>query len=106
MTTLSWISRGGPPAALLAAMLVISPAGAANSPQHRFSISGSLSRTDAASTTANDNGGTLQMKSTLSRPTPGSDVQSGGNFVVMAKIVASPLGCASDVIFVDGFDGP
>jgi hypothetical protein len=106
MTTLSWISRGGPPSALLAAMLAIAPAGAANSPQHRYTVSGSLTRSDVASATTSDSGAALQLKSTLSRPARGNDVQSGGSFVMMAKIVASPLGCASDTIFVDGFEGP
>ncbi len=103
MTTLSWISRGGPPAALLATMLAIAPASAANAPHHRYSISGSL--TPSGVSTASTNGG-VQLKSTLSRPATGNDVQTGGSFVVMAKIVASPMGCASDTIFVDGFDGP
>ncbi|MEO7433003.1 MAG: hypothetical protein ABIR62_13470 [Dokdonella sp.] len=101
MTTLSWISRGGPPVALLAVALTIAPAGAANSPQHRYSITASLTPSGVSTTAAN---GGVEMKSTLSRPASGNDVQSGGSYVVMAKIVASPMGCASDTIFVDGFE--
>jgi hypothetical protein len=40
----------------------------------------------------------------LSTPSRDVGLQSGGDFVVLAKLAESPLGCASDVIFADGFD--
>lgn len=101
MTTLSWISRGGPPIVAVAALLAAGTSVAAGAPQHRYSIAASLTPVSVA--TAHD-GGTIEMKSTLSRPPPSNAVQSGGRFVIIAKIVASPMGCASDTIFVDGFE--
>jgi hypothetical protein len=44
------------------------------------------------------------VKGRLSSPPRDVGLASGGDFVVMAKLAMSPLGCASDLIFANGFD--
>jgi hypothetical protein len=101
-TSLQWV-RGGPRfglIALLAGLPLVHAAG--ETPAHRYSISGSLEAVAAEKATS---GAPLGIEGRLSAPPKDAGLQSGGDFVVMAKLAESPLGCSgSDTIFADGFD--
>jgi hypothetical protein len=69
---------------------------------HRYSISGSLA---AVAVEKAETGAPLAVGGRLTAPSKDVGLQSGGDFVVMAKLAASPLGCSGDdTIFADGFD--
>ena len=100
MAILSPVIRGGPLLGVLVALsLAAAPATASDGQRHYYSIQGSL--TPTASPTSS--GGGLEMKSRIAA-TPSALPQSAGNFVLTARLAASPLGCAGDTIFEDGFD--
>lgn len=69
---------------------------------HRYSMQGVLE----ASATDTSAGASMQLAGRLSAPESGVALQSGDGFVLLAKLAESPLGCGSDTIFFDGFDGP
>jgi hypothetical protein len=97
--------RGGALLALVAMLAGIPIAHAAGRmpAAHRYEISGSLQPAAAAKAIAS---GALGVNGRLSAPAKDVGLQSGGDFVVMAKLAESPLGCSgNDTIFVDGFDG-
>jgi hypothetical protein len=97
------VIRGGPALAALALFAAATSAHAASqTTTHRYSIQGSL---QATATSGNSGGASMQLSSRLSTPTQDVALQSGGNFVVMAKLAYSPMVCAGDTIFRDGFDG-
>ncbi|HEY0233264.1 MAG TPA: hypothetical protein VGC55_18595 [Dokdonella sp.] len=97
------VIRGGPMLAVLALLVGAASAHAAGkTTAHRYTIQGSL---QAAATSTNADGASMQMTSHLSAPAQDVALQSGGNFVVMAKLAYSPLTCFGDTIFRDGFDG-
>ncbi|HEV7490851.1 MAG TPA: hypothetical protein VGO25_08605 [Rhodanobacteraceae bacterium] len=100
MTTLSPAIRSGPLLAVAIAFAIATPASASNDVHHHFSIYGSLT----PATTGASSSGTLQMKSHLSSATATSTAQTGGGLVLNAQLANSPLGCAGDTIFEDGFD--
>jgi hypothetical protein len=103
MRTLTPVIRGGP--LLLAALVLLGGIPCANAgdaaPRHRYTIHGSLEAPAAKTTAASP---WLSVKGRLSSPPRDVGLASGGDFVVMAKLAMSPLGCASDLIFADGFD--
>ena len=69
---------------------------------HRFEINGSLAPAAAEKTTA---GTAFGMQGRLTATAQDAALQSGGDFVVMAKLAESPLGCSGDdTIFADDFD--
>jgi len=101
MAALSPAIRSGPVLAVVVALVLATPAGARDAgSSHHYSIYGSLSRTSAPAPA----GGVLQMQSHVSRQTSNIVEQSGGNFVMNAKVAQQPLGCGSDTIFENGFD--
>jgi len=100
MATLSPVIRGGPLLGLLAVLFAGTPATASDAPRHHYSINGSLS--PVATTAAS--GGSLQVKSQLSSERTLIPAQSGNGMVLSGKLAASPLGCAGDTIFANGFD--
>lgn len=92
--------RGGPLLGLVALLASIPVVHAAAS--HRYSIHGSLEAATSEKTTA---AAPLGISARLSAPSSDVGLQSGGDFVVMAKLAESPLGCSgSDTIFANGFD--
>lgn len=95
--------RGGPLVGLLALFAALPSVHAdERSPTHRYAIHGSL---EAAATDATSARLPLQLSARLSAPAQDVGVQAGGDFVVIAKLAESPLGCTgSDTIFADGFD--
>jgi len=101
-TSLQWVRAGSRLGliALLAGIPVVHAAG--TTPAHRYSISGSLEAVAAEKSTSS---AALGIEGRLSAPAKDVGLQSGGDFVVMAKLAESPLGCSGgDTIFVDGFD--
>ena len=94
--------RAGPLLALLLfeAAIAASDASAGNS--HRYAIRGSLEATPTEHVAA---GSWLRLEGRLSAPARSGGLHDGGNFALLATLAASPLGCASDLIFADGFDG-
>jgi hypothetical protein len=69
---------------------------------HRYEINGSLETSSAEKSTAS---APLALSGRLSAPSQDAGVQSGGDYVVLAKLAESPLGCGgSDTIFTNGFD--
>jgi hypothetical protein len=69
---------------------------------HRFEINGSLAPAQAEKTAAITPFG---MSGRLSAAPKEAALQSGGDFVVMAKLAESPQGCSgNDTIFADDFD--
>ena len=102
-TSLQWV-RGGPLIGLIV-LLAGAPAvhAGGNAPaSHRYTIHGSLEASAEEKTTAS---GSLGVAGRLSAPAKDIDPQSGGDFVVMAKLAESPLGCGGDdAIFANGFD--
>ena len=101
-TSLQWL-RGSLALASIALMAGIPLVHAAGkTEEHRYSIYGSLDVVAAEKTTAS---APLSLGGRLSAPAKGISLQSGGDFVVMAKLAESPLGCSgSDTIFANGFD--
>lgn len=98
MSALSPAIRSGPALAVLIALALATPAVARDAnASHHYSISGSLTRASASV-----QGGTLQMQSSVSRPTIVE--QAGAGFVLNAKLAEQPLTCGSDTIFANGFD--
>jgi hypothetical protein len=97
--------RGGPLLGLIALLAGIPSIHAAQKAPaaHRYEISGSLESVATEKTAA---GAWLGMAGRLSASPQDVGLQSGGDFVVMAKLAESPVGCGNDTIFVDGFDGP
>jgi len=97
------VIRGGP---LLVALALLAGATSAHAAgkttAHRYEIQGSL---EAAASSAPSDSASMQLTSHLSAPAQGLALQSGGDFVVMAKLAYSPLTCFGDTIFRDGFDG-
>ena len=92
--------RGGPLLGLAALLALIPVVHAAGS--HRYSIHGSLEAATPEKTTA---AAPLGLSARLSASASDASLQSGGDFVVMAKLAESPLGCSgSDTIFANGFD--
>ena len=100
-TSLQWV-RAGSRLGLIALLAGIPIAHAAGTAAHRYSISGSL---EAVAAEKSKSSAPLGIEGRLSAPPKDVGLQSGGDFVVMAKLAESPLGCSgSDTIFVDGFD--
>ena len=101
-TSLQWL-RGSialASIALVAGIPLVHAAGKTG--EHRYAIYGSLDVVAAEKTTAS---APLSLGGRLSAPTAEVSLQSGGDFVVMAKLAESPLGCSgSDTIFANGFD--
>ena len=90
--------------AIAGALLAAGAAHAADSrqPAHRYSIYGSLETATAEKTAAS---AAMSLDARLVAPPKDVGLQSGGDFVVMAKLAESPLGCGgSDTIFTNGFD--
>ena len=104
MRTSLQMARGG---ALLALVALLAGASAVHAagvakPAHRYSIYGSLDVEAAEKTKA---GAPMSLAARLSAPSKDVGLQSGGDFVVMARLAESPQGCSgSDTIFTDGFD--
>lgn len=98
------VIRGGPLLAALVLLAGVTSAHAAGktTAAHRYAIQGSLEA--AASSTSSDSA-PMQLTSHLSAPAQSLALQSGGDFVVMAKLAYSPMTCFGDTIFRDGFDG-
>jgi len=90
---------------ILFAMLLVeiaSAQAAGKAAPHRYTIKGSL---EAAQTRASSDGVSTRLGARLSAPVKDVGLQSGGDFVVMAKLADSTLGCSGDdTIFVNGFD--
>ena len=101
MAILSPAIRGGPLLGVLVALsLAAVPATASDGQRHYYSIQGSL----APASTTTSNGGGLELKSRIATNASALPAQSAGNFVLTARLAASPMGCAGDTIFADGFD--
>lgn len=104
MATFLRVIRGGPP--LLAALALVAGSPRADAAErassHRFAIHGSLA-VDASDKHVPASPW-LRMDARLSTPPKDVGLASGGDFVVLAKLATSPLGCASDLIFADGFE--
>jgi hypothetical protein len=94
--------RAGPLLALLLFEAAIASTDASASHPHRYAIRGSLEAIPSEHTAA---GSWLRLDGRLSAPARSPGLHEGGNFAVLATLAASPLGCASDLIFADGFDG-
>ncbi len=101
MRTSLHVIRGGPLLAMLVLLAGIPSAHAGSEQAHRYTVRGSL---EAAATDKTAGSPWLRLNGRLSTPSRDVGLQSGGDFVVLAKLAESPLGCASDVIFADGFD--
>jgi hypothetical protein len=89
-----------PPTPFLAIVLAVvaaAPAGATST--RRYEVRASLRPIAAAA-----HGGAMTLKATLASPSTLVPVQSGADLSMIAKLAAVPTGCASDTIFVDGFD--
>lgn len=102
-TSLQWVRVSAVLAsiALLAAVPTVHAAGK-TPPAHRYAIHGSLEAAAPEKTAAS---AAFGLDGRLSAPPKDVGLQSGGDFVVMAKLAESPLGCSGDdTIFVDGFD--
>jgi hypothetical protein len=102
-SSLQWI-RGAPMVAAIALLAGVPAVHAAGKTPaaHRYTIHGSLEAIAAEKTTSN---APLGISGRLSAPAKESALQSGGDFVVIAKLAESPLGCSGDdTIFADGFD--
>jgi hypothetical protein len=102
-TSLQWVG-GGPRLGLIVLLAGVSSVHAAGKTQstHRYAISGSL---EAVATEKATTGAPLGIEGRLTAPAKDVGLQSGGDFVVMAKLAESPLGCSgSDTIFADDFD--
>ena len=102
-TSLQWLRGGSLTAliALLAAAPIVHAAGPAPA-AHRYAINGSLDVLAADKTTPST---PLGMSARLSAAPKDVALQSGGDFVVMAKLAESPLGCSGDdTIFANSFD--
>lgn len=93
--------RAGPLLALLLGVATIASADASAGNAHRFTIRGSLEAAPADHTVENLG---FRLKGQLAAPARGPALHEGGDFAVLATLAASPLGCASDLIFADGFD--
>jgi hypothetical protein len=77
-------------------------AGGTRPAAHRFEINGSLAPAAVEKTTA---GTAFGMQGRLTATPQDSALRSGGDFVVIAKLAESPLGCSGDdTIFADDFD--
>jgi hypothetical protein len=101
MSTFHPVIRGGPTwlAFLVLAGIAATPApGGAESP--RYTLRGSFE----ASARSQGSAASMQLSARLSPPARGAGLQAGGDFVVVASVAASPLGCADDTIFVNGFE--
>ena len=95
--------RAGPLIALLVGAATIASADASAGNAHRYAIRGaSLEATASATAPSN---GLLGLRGRLTTPSKSTaNLHEGGNFAVIATLAASPLGCASDLIFANGFD--
>ena len=100
MATLSPAIRSGPLLGVLVALLLAAPATASDAQRHHYSIHGSLSPVAAAASSRS----AMQLKSRLSGEQSAIPVQAGGNLMLTGRLALSPLGCAGDTIFADGFD--
>ena len=103
MRTSLQIARVGPLLGLIA-LLAGSPGVQAETKPaaHRYEINGSLAATATAKSTSS---APLGLQGRLSAQSTDAALQSGGDFVVIAKLAESPLGCSgSDTIFANGFD--
>lgn len=101
MSTFHPVIRGGPTwlALLVLAGAVATPAsGAVEAP--RYTIRGSVE----ASAQSADAAAAMRVSARLSPPARDAGLQAGGAFVIVAGIASSPLGCADDTIFVNGFE--
>ena len=101
MSTFNPVIRGGPTwlAFLVLAGVGATPVpGSAESP--RYTLRGSFE----ASPRSQAGAASMQLSARLSSPARGAVLQAGGDFVVVAGIASSPLGCADDTIFVNGFE--
>jgi hypothetical protein len=106
METSTQVIRGGPRLLAALALLAAIPsahAGHATS-SHRYAIHGSLESVATADKTSAANPSWLSGHGRLSPAPQDAGLVSGGQFVVMARLATSPLGCASDLIFANGFD--
>lgn len=103
MRTSLQIVRGGLLSGLIALMAGAPPVHAGGTkPAHRFEIHGSLAPAAAEKSAAS---APLGLEGRLSATPEDAALQSGGTFVVMAKLAESPLGCSGDdTIFADDFD--
>jgi len=101
MSTFNPVIRGGP---TWLAFLVLAGAGATPVPgsaeSPRYTLRGSFE----SSPRSQDGAASMQLSARLSSPARGAGLQAGGDFVVVAGIASSPLGCADDTIFVNGFE--
>jgi len=100
MAILSPAIRSGPLLGALVALFLAVPATASDAQRHHYSIHGSLTPVAAAASSR----GVLQLKSRLSGEQSSIPAQAGGDLVLTARLALSPLGCAGDTIFADGFD--
>jgi len=95
------VIRGGPLLAMLVLLAGSPPAHADSNQAHQYTVRGSL---EAVATDKTAGSPWLRVNARLSAPSRDVGLQSGGDFVVMAKLAESPLGCASDHIFTNGFE--
>jgi hypothetical protein len=103
MRTSFHVIRVGPLLALLVLLAGIPAAHAGGkTPAHHYAIRGSLESVATSKSAASQ---TLRVNARLSAPSKDVGLLSGGDFVVLAKLAESPLGCGSDIIFTNGFDG-
>ena len=101
MAALSPAIRGGPALAVAILLALASPADAREpDPRHHFSVYGSLTPLTASGSSDS----AMQMHSHLSKAEATVIAQAGGNLVLSAKLAESPMVCAGDTIFRDGFD--
>ena len=98
MRTSLHVIRGGP---LLAMLVLLAGIPSARAGGHRFTVRGNL---EAAATDNTAASPWLRVNARLSAPARDVDLLSGGDFVVLATLAESPLGCGSDIIFANGFE--
>ena len=101
MRTSLHVIRGGPLLAMLVLLAGIPSARAGGQPAHRYTVRGNL---EAAATDNTAASPWLRVNARLSAPARDVDLLSGGDFVVLATLAESPLGCGSDIIFANGFE--
>ncbi len=104
MRTSLQIARGGRLFGLIALMAFapLVQAGGTKPAAHRFEIHGSLAPAANEKSAASAPFG---LEGRLTSAPQEAALQSGGTFVVMARLAESPLGCSGDdTIFADDFD--
>lgn len=100
MSTFHPVIRGGPTWLAFLVLAGVAATPAPGSAESRYTLRGSFE----ASARSQSPAAAMQLSARLSSPARGAGLQAGGDFVVVASVAASPLGCADDTIFVDGFE--